>query len=444
MRQAQIKTGLFALAILAIVYQIIVHTVSTSLRSAEVVEDEEVTELPRESFRLTNADNDTTLHVIDNALLRFMRSESLLGGASVAVSYRGRLVYAKGLGYSDLADSIEMQPYNIMRVASVSKLITAVAVMKLYEAGWLDLDQKVFGREGILNDSIYLNYKDRRFEEVTVYQLLNHSGGWTARWGDPMFMPNSIAMQTNKSLPISMQDILLFMQEKRVHFSPGSGSVYSNFGYGLLGLVIEKVAGTSYEEFVKSQVLEPLGIFDMQIGHSHLEDRLPREVLYYELDTTELVPDFATGKPISRRAYGATDIHTLGAAGGWVASASDLLKLVLTIDGLQSIPDQLTTATVDTMTHHAEAFDPIGWRTTAGDCWYRTGTLAATSAIIGRLDNEVCYVVLLNCSNYRGPNLASMLKLCMNRAIERIDTWPEVDLLADDVAWQRYLLKEHL
>ncbi len=395
----------------------------------------------RELHRLQNSDNDTVIEEIDNAILRLFRNEKLSGGAEVAISYKGRLVYSKGLGYSDLEDSIEMQPYNIMRVASVSKLITAVAVMRLVEQGKISLSQRIFGPMGILNDDRYLFYRDKMMGEVTVYQLLNHSGGWTARWGDPMFMPLSIAQQMGKSLPISMTDIIRFMQTKRMHFRPGSGSVYSNFGYGILGEVVEKAAKVPYEDFVRSEVLAPLGIYDMQIGFSHKEYRLPNETLYYEADTTDIWAfDFLGGEQLTRRAYGSVDIQTLGSAGGWVASATDLLKVVLTIDGFESVPDQLKPESVDTMVHHAPGFDPLGWRQTIDDNWYRSGTLAATSAIIGRLDNEVCYVVLLNCANYRGPLLATMIRNAMDKAISKVESWPDVDLFESDYEWQQYKL----
>lgn len=391
------------------------------------------------SFRVCNADNDTLLSSIDDMLLRFMRAEALTGGAAVAISRQGRIVYAKGLGFSDVEDSIEMQPHTLMRVASVSKLITAVAVMKLVEQKSIGLHQHVFGPLGVLNNDEYLYFKDKRMAETTVYQLLNHSGGWTARWGDPMFMPLSIALQTGKELPIDMSDILDFMQDKSMHFKPGTASVYSNFGYGVLGEVVAKAARMPYEEFVQSYALAPIGIFDMQIGFSHFEDRLQGEARYYEADTSEVAFDYATAQPIRRRAYGATDIQTLGAAGGWVASATDLLKLVLTIDGFDTVPDQLSPSTIDTMTHHAPGFDPLGWRNTIGNNWFRSGTLAATSAIIGRLDNGVCYVVLLNAANYKGSQLAQNLRNRMNRAIESIEFWPEKDLLAGDSIWQSYI-----
>lgn len=385
------------------------------------------------------SESDTTIAVIDQTILNLLRSEHLIGGASVAVSVNGKMVYAKGLGFSNAEDSIPMKPYNRMRIASGSKLITAVAIMRLVQEGRISLHQKIFGPTGVLNDDKYLTYRDKRMGYVTIYQLLNHSGGWTSRYGDPMFMSHTIAQRMGKSLPVSMEDIIRFMQEKNMHFMPGTFSSYSNFGYGILGEVVAKTTGMPYEDYVRSEVLAPLGIYDMQIGFSKKSEQLPLEACYYEADTSHVVFDYTGGSELVRRAYGGSDIQTLGSAGGWIANATDLLKLSLTIDGFPTVPDQLSKLMVDTMVNSHEGFDPLGWRTTIGDAWYRSGTLAATSAMIARLPNGINYVVLLNCSNYRGPELATMIRKVMDRAVMSVETWPQTDLLANDEQWQFYI-----
>ncbi|MCQ2204787.1 MAG: beta-lactamase family protein [Bacteroidales bacterium] len=368
-----------------------------------------------------------------------MKSENLKGGATIAISQNGKLVYAKGYGFSINEDSIPMQPYNRMRVASVSKLLTAVAIMHLVEENKISLHQKVFGPVGVLNDDKYLAFKDRRMGDITIYQLLNHSGGWTSKYGDPMFMAHNIARQMGKSLPVSMEDIIRFMQVKSMHFKPGSASAYSNFGYGILGEVVAKVSGMPYEDYVKSEILAPLGIYDTQIGYSRLSERLVDEVVYYESDTSHVALDYMGAPEMVRRAYGGSDIQTLGAAGGWVSNAIDLLKLTLTIDKFDDIPDQLSVSSIDTMVHHSLGYDPLGWRSTIGDSWYRSGTLSATSAMIARHPNGINYVVLLNCCNYRGPELATMLRQVVDRAVLKVKAWPNVDMLADDVEWNHYI-----
>ena len=397
-------------------------------------------EEPR-TFEIDNKDSaDSLTTYLGKQLTSFLRQNGLRGGISVCISRGGRLTFAKGFGYSDLADSTVMQPYNVMRVASVSKLITAVAVMRLVEEGKLSLDQRVFGPVGVLNDDVYSVFSDKRMRDITVRQLLNHSGGWTTRYGDPMFMANTIEQYFGCGLPIDMEDIIRYMQCKQLHFMPGSVSVYSNFGYGILGEVVAKAAGMPYELYVQSHVFNPLGIFDAKLGYSHIEERLPDEVAYYEPDTASRVPDYAEKGKLSRRAYGGSDIHTLGSAGGWVISTIDLTKLLLSIDGFASVPDILSQSSIDEMTKRDVYFDPLGWRKVLeGGFWFRSGTLSATSAALGRRPDGICFAAVLNSSSGSlGPSLAIMLSNKMNEIINRIPYWPEYDLLENDEVWNSY------
>lgn len=388
---------------------------------------------------LTNSSSsDELVDVFGPQLKKFLRKEGLRGGVSVAISRGGRLVFAKGFGWACVGDSVMMEPYNVMRVASVSKLITAVAVMKLVESGKLALDQKVFGPTGVLNDDAYLHMKDKRMAQVTVRNLLDHSGGWTTRYGDPMFMPYVVSDEMGKELPVSMEDIIRFMQCKSMHFTPGSHSSYSNFGYGVLGEVVAKAAHMPYEDYVRSEVFAPLGVYGARLGYSHQQDRLPAEVRYYEPDTAFRTADYAVRGNMARRAYGGSDIHTLGAAGGWVVSAPDLVKLMLTIDGFASVPDQLCQQSIDIMTDESSRFDPLGWRKVISDTWFRTGTLSATSAILCRRPDGICFAAILNCSNALGPNLAVALANKMNEIINEVALWPDRDLWSGDLRWQAY------
>lgn len=392
------------------------------------------------TFQVSNSSSpDSLTEYLGDQLLKFMHKNGLRGGVNVAISKGGRLTFAKGFGYADLEDSIPMEPHNVMRVASVSKLITAVAVMRLVEQGKLFLDQKVFGPVGILNDDIYSVFHDTRMRKITVRHLLNHSGGWTSKYGDPMFMPQSIESYMACGLPVSIEDIIRFMQCKSMHFEPGSVSVYSNFGYAILGEVVEKAAGMPYEDYVQSEVLYPLGIYDARLGYSHKEERMPDEVAYYEPDTASLVADYAEKGRLSRRAYGGSDIHTLGSAGGWVISPVDLVKLMLAIDGFASVPDILSEESIGKMTDPRSYFDPLGWRKVIETFWFRTGTLSATSAALCRRPDSICFAAVLNSSSGSlGPNLAIALTNKMNELINRLPYWPETDLLADDEAWNAY------
>lgn len=396
--------------------------------------------LQSNSFRLYNHDSDfPQFNQMFKQLERLLLREGLIGGGVVVVSRNEKVIYAHGFGYSDREAGIPAEPYHLFRVASVSKLITAVGIMKLVELGKIGLHQKVLGSEGILRGGVYDNYLDKRVENITVFQLLNHSAGWSNRWGDPMFMASVIAEKIKQPLPIQFDDITSFVLSKRLHFQPGSTSAYSNFGYALLGEVIEKASGMSYERYIQSQILYPLGIFDMQLGGSYVEERVESEVKYYESDSLYLVDDYTGRQEKVRRAYGGTDINTLGPAGGWIASATDLMKLLLALDGFESIPDVLSSETLEIMADNQQnKMSPLGWRKTDPRGWFRTGTLAGTSALMVRKPNGINYVVLLNCANHKGPGLTNDLFRVMETALKNIGEWPDMDLFQHDRSWSHY------
>lgn len=388
------------------------------------------------SFRLPGYLSETDgFEELEDDMNSFMRRE-LLTGASVAIAYKGKLVYAKGFGYADKDTETAVEPYHMFRIASVSKLVTAAGIMKIKEMGLISLDTKVFGPEGVLNDSVYLSYRDKRVNKITIRHLLEHSGGWTTRWGDQMFMPTIVANSLGKSLPVDNTDIIRFVLNKRLHFTPGTSSYYSNLGYMVLGEVIAKVTGMDYEKFIQTNLLYPLGIFDMQVGGSYLHERAETEVKYYEPSPTFLVADHMGGNEEVLRTYGGNDMHSLAAAGGWIASSTDLMKLLLSIDGLDSYPDFLSQESIETMTDkESNNYGPLGWRAIRSNTWYRTGTLAGTSALMARKDNGLSYVVLFNSGSWKGPGLSKDISRVMDRGLRNITQWPDYNLFDMDVTW---------
>ncbi|WP_282036473.1 serine hydrolase domain-containing protein [Saccharicrinis aurantiacus] len=365
---------------------------------------------------------------IDKNVERFIKRNNL-AGASLAITKNGALKFAKGYGSADKELDIAVQPYNIFRIASVSKLVTATAIMKLCETNKISLSSTAFGSNGILNDSIYLNYRDKKVEQITVRDLLNHTSGWTNRWGDPMFIHRAVANQPEFSYPITGEDIIRFMLKKRLHYPPGTLSSYSNFGYAILEKIIEKASGTSYENYVKTEILYPLEIFDMKIGGSYLWERYDLEVKYYEPDEPYLVPDHLERDKQALRSYGGNDIRTLGAAGGWIASSTDILKLVSAIDGFEHPDDILSFESIRQMTEIENLGDsPLGWRGIRKAYWYRTGTLAGSSALIVRYDNGISFAIIFNSSSWKGPEFANDIKKMMDKSLKSVKTWPEYDL----------------
>lgn len=177
---------------------------------------------------------------LDQTIERFMNQWEIKG-ASLAIMKDGKLIYSKGYGYADEENEVKTDVNHIFRIASVSKLITAAGIMKLVENGTLSLDDKVFGKEGILNDTtLYAPIKDKRVNDITVENLLRHQGGFTNRAGDPMFCPVDIAEKMNVPAPADLNTIIKFVLSRRLGFTPGTSTCYSNIGYGILSKVIEK------------------------------------------------------------------------------------------------------------------------------------------------------------------------------------------------------------
>lgn len=381
------------------------------------------------SVRLTNSyssssEFDDCLPVVNS----FMKKWNVQG-AAVAIARQGKLVYARGFGYADTAAGIETQPYSKFRVASISKLVTAIAVMKLMEEGKLSLDDKVFGPDGILNDSCYCYPRDKRVFNISVAHLLSHEGGWSQRYGDQMFMPHVIAREMKCSLPVDTRTIVRFALSKRLHFTPGTGRSYSNLGYSILGLVIEKISGMPYEEYCTTAIFEPLGIYDIVPGKNLPEEKAPFEVTYYEPAGMPLRPSvYGTGELVPVR-YGGNDVEALGAAGYWLATAPDLMKLVLAVDGFDYNDDILSESSIELMTDVNNSISPLGWKTTLENgTWIRTGSFAGTAAMIKRQPDCLTWIVLLNSSAWNGPGIHTYINRMMASMVSQISDWPEYNL----------------
>jgi CubicO group peptidase (beta-lactamase class C family) len=382
------------------------------------------------SYKLTNElSADPSMRPVDSIISDFL-ARNKIKGASVAITKDSKLVYAKGFGWADEKKGISVEPKNIFRIASVSKLITAVTIMKIAEEGRININDHVFGREGILNDSIYLNYKDKRIEKITVLHLLNHTPGWNNKKEDPLFESEAIARKMNVKPPADIETIIQYYLQQDLSYDPGSKYCYSNFGYAVLGKVIEKVTGMDYEDYVQFAILHPLGIYDMHIGKSSMEERPENEVCYYVLgrDSRFYSVD-GSGEPGSK-VYSGNNMELLSAAGGWVASAPELIKFIVAIDGFPEKPDILSDESIETMTKtNRRTKKLIGWRGADGyGTWWRTGTLTGTSALIIRTKNGINWVVLMNTTTKGRSRIHNEMSKTMFNAVKSVKQWPEYDL----------------
>jgi CubicO group peptidase (beta-lactamase class C family) len=382
----------------------------------------------------------------DSIIPELMRKHSI-PGAAVAVMRDGRLVYARGFGYADVANGTQVQPDALFRIASVSKPITSAAIMKLVEEGRLRLDDRVAPYIAHLAPAAGATV-DPRWEQVTIRHLLNHAGGWDRgepnRGFDPIDRPILAAQAVNAPAPASAETLVRYMKGMPLDFDPGEKWAYSNFGYIVLGRVIERVSGMRYEEYVRTRVLLPVGATRTQQGRSRLRDALPEEVKYYMpwesgLGMNSMVPSVFPGEGPGPFNYGGYHHEAGDASGAWVSSTVDLLRFVAGVDGRTSRPDILSAALVAEMTASGPAvcsngacYYGFGWfvRPTQGDAnWWHGGTLPGTTAMLVRTHHNYSWVGLLNARSMTA-NLEAELDAALAKAFLAVSSFPSHDLFS--------------
>lgn len=356
---------------------------------------------------LTNAMSEIPgLEGLDRKVRNYM-SQWQIKGASLAVMRNDSLLYAKGYGWADEGEEEEMEPSHILRMASVSKLVTAAGIMVLQDRDSLSIKDTVFGPSGILNDSLFTSViKDRNYHKITVEHILRHQGGF---YRDPLFSSKDVMHQMQLDCPPAKEDFFRLVLSHNLRFMPGEWQKYSNFGYLLLSEIIEKVSGKPYEQFIREDVLYPAGCFDMHIGGSYYSDRRDNEARYYTHEGDGKFVEEYTGSGIMvERCYGGNNIPLLSGAGAWCGSTAEIARLVASIDGRPEVEDIISPEAVAQMT---EYFDKetysLGWNdTTPEKGWSRTGTLSGTSALVKYFPDGECWIMITNTSTWRGPGQA--------------------------------------
>jgi CubicO group peptidase (beta-lactamase class C family) len=344
----------------------------------------------------------------------FMRNFAV-PGLSLAIAQQGGLVYAQGFGVADRDSGEKVTTSSLFRIASLSKPITAVAVMKLSEEGKLRLSDTVFGAKGILGTTHGTQPYGTGVEAVTVQHLLEHaSGGWSNQAPDPMYMSPELAH------PALMSQVL---DTRPLENAPGERYAYSNFGYCLLGRVIERVSGQTYEAFVRQHVLAPCGITTMRLAGNGRAERRPGEATYYDQDGGD-----PYGIPVSRM-----DSH-----GGWLGTPTDLLRFAVRADGLATTPDLLSAASINTMTTKSTAARDKkdgdyakGWAVNDDGTWWHTGLLEGSTSVLVRTAAGYCWAAVINtrksdpaAPDDRTKSARPALDRLMWDIFERVDAWP--------------------
>ena len=356
---------------------------------------------------LTNEMSDIpALEGLDRKVRTYLRKWHMKG-ASLAITRGDSLVYAKGYGWADEENGIEMSPRNILRMASVSKLITAAGIMVLHDRGGLHIQDTVFGPSGILNDSIFNSLiKDRNYHKITVEHLMRHQGGFRR---DPLFSSRDVKHQLRLDHAPEAEDFYRVVLNRRLKFAPGSWQSYSNFGYLLLSQIIEKVSGMPYEDFIRNEVLRPAGCYDMHIAGTYYEDKRDNEVRYYTHEGDgKYIEEYTDSGIMVERCYGGNNIPLLSGAGAWCGSPAEIARFVASIDGRPEVPDIITPESVELMTgyYDKDTFS-LGWNDThPAKGWSRSGTLSGTTALVKLFPDGECWVFISNTSTWKGPRQA--------------------------------------
>ncbi|MFL6236961.1 MAG: serine hydrolase [Thermoanaerobaculia bacterium] len=347
------------------------------------------------------------LELISSRMNEYLKAQNA-PGAAIAITKNGRLVYAAGFGQANQETGEEAGPTSLFRIASVSKPFTSVAVMKLVEAGKLKLDDKVFGPGSLLGAQFPTPAGNKKIEQITVKYLLEHVSGLSNDNGDPMFM----------NLGMTHAQLISWMLNDPGHVmsrNANSQYEYLNFGFCLLGRIIEKVTGKSYEQYVRESVLNPSGITSMAIGANSEAQRKPREVKYYP-------PGDAYSLNVTR-----FDSH-----GGWVASPIDLERFLVRVDGLPSKPDILSSASHTTMTTAAHVKDSKGNDPSYAFGWgvspqWHNGAMSGTIAILAARPDGYTYAAVVN-TRPADDGFASTLSSTLQAIIKDVSAWPGYDL----------------
>ena len=313
-------------------------------------------------------------------------------GLQLAIVKDERLVYAKSFGDADFQQDKLVTNESLFRISGVSMPITAIAIFKLADMGLLDIDDRVFGEETLLGTQYGTPPYAQDIQQITVRHLLEHTSGWTNNPSDVMFA----------NLNQSHSELIGHVLDNRpLTTYPGTTEYVLNFGYCVLGRIIEEVAEMPYEQFVQQELLNPIGITAMRIGGNTQAEQYPNEVTYYDQDGSN--PYWM-------------NVTRMDSHAGWIASATDLVNFLMHIDHNPERSDLVSSNYLQEMY--------FGF-----NYWIIHGVMPGTCASISRLDNSFGYAILTNTRSPFDDEMLDDMNDIMKDEIWRRDRWPTYDLL---------------
>jgi CubicO group peptidase (beta-lactamase class C family) len=391
-------------------------------------------------------EHDRRLESFDKMMESFIEAHRV-PGATLAVTHRGKLVYARGFGFADEDTKEPVQPAALFRIASVSKPLTATAVLQLAERNKFQLSDHVLQHVPFEPHLETGAKPDPRWHKITIRQLLHHTGGWDRDSSyDPIGIPWKIAKAMHKQPPVAPIEIVRYMMGQPFDFDPGARYAYSNLGYLILGRLIEDITKQSYETHVEKTVLAPLGIKTIKLGRALAEHRAKNEVKYYDLKhrTGPCLYPPKIGQPVPLP-YGAENFEGFESHGGWIASAPDLVRFASAFDQPARCPI-LSEHGIETMWERppglagygadgkpSEMFYACGWDVQpigkSGRNTWHSGGISGTSTLLVRRSDGLNWAVLFNTDeDPKGKAPADLIDPLVHKAADAVKVWPDIDL----------------
>jgi CubicO group peptidase (beta-lactamase class C family) len=360
----------------------------------------------------------------DATVMAFMEERSVTCG-SLAVARNGRLVLARGYTWS--ADPVPAAgPTSLFRTASVTKPVTAAAVLRLMQDGRLKPEDRAAGILGLSTSA------DPRLADVTVLRLLQHLGGWNrGRSADPMFDDSTIAGALGRRLPIGQEDIVRHVTAHALDQAPGTAFAYSNYGYLLLGRIIERVTGMPYAKYVQDTVLTPLAIRRMRLGRTVLP--AAGEVTYHSQykGTTVMDPSGA----LVAAPYGSFNHENNAFNCGWLASAVDLVRFARVFDGVTPVLSPASVArafaTPETGPRRTGRYYGCGWHVRpagGGLVTWHTGSLPGTYTLLVRRFDGLAWAAMFDQRDDPSGERYDDIDAALHETADEVETWPAGDL----------------
>lgn len=391
------------------------------------------------------------------AFTNLLNENGYKGGAT-GVLIDNRLAYAEGYGQTITGHNVYSE--SLFPASGISKVITALTVLKLFEVGSLHPTDKIFGENGILARMTPTpdEMKDTRILDITVDDLLRHAGGWDAEISpiaDPVF--NEFLVDGNHHLvniskemkleaPLNPFDIIKFMARQKLEFQPGTQSSVSNLGYLILGRVIEEASGMVYDFAVKEAVLNTCGMWHTRLGpHTHegsqvYKGRNAREIKAELLEKHEVIGDY----------YAYVQTFMVDSCLGWFTNVYDVMRMAQCMDGSGEYK-LLNATTIDILTKRPRldrtdetTWDGAGFKVHRdGDVWvgeephapdvvflHRNLKRHKTGHIYTGEENKPMAWILL----FGGkPTIDAPLKQLSRVMVETETQWPKTNAFVDDL-----------